>query len=106
VQQTGSSSTFEWSTVADADFYEVEYSADSSFQNASAITQDSTEQTSYLAPATSGVIYWRVRAVVGANHGLWSAVDDSGPKVTVNPPATIQFEVSRQNVPAGIGSLL
>ncbi|MBC7645276.1 MAG: hypothetical protein H7123_09120, partial [Thermoleophilia bacterium] len=81
--------------------YEVEYGGDPSFQNSGAISQGTTEQTSFLAPVTSGTLYWRVRAVVGSNHGIWSAVDDSGPVVVVNPPVSIQFEVSRQNVPAG-----
>lgn len=87
-----------WSGVAGADYYEVQWSTDSNFE-----TYDSaqTEQTAYLLKGNNSTYFYRVRAVVDGNLGLWSSVDDTGPWAEALVDSRIEYEVSRTDVPAG-----
>lgn len=88
-----------WNPLRGADSYEVQVSKDSTFKAASS---EPTRQTAYGLDVNGsyGRWYWRVRAVVGANKGLWSSTNGV-PSVIVTAPPAISYEVKKSLLTSG-----
>ena len=93
LSQTGDNVTGAWAAVSGADQYEVEWSTDSTFASVSGT--GTTAQTAYKLQAAPGSYYWRVRAQVGGNWGLWSSVSTDGPIAVIQTRSVLKYELSR-----------